>query len=593
MKRASPPKPLMAALLFGAMALLAGACSRPDAAGSAASAAAPAAPEPVPAPAGWLADVMVARPKLSWAKVRAAAGELAGLIPATPGALVVTAAGLGVEALPLVDEDLPVVGALADAVGAGPGGRSSAATGAPAAASAAAEVLGVIGVHVRSGSGLVAALTAGAQARFAAQPADSAGLVRLRRKGEPVVAGPTAVGAAIGVLDNYLLFGSSERALGALGPYVARTASRQPPAHEDLVIQVGEAALHGPIQERVERALGKLDPRRWLPALAAVADVKAVGATLRGVLADAKAARLALELDAAGARLGLELEPSSPEAGRRFAAGGLVTPAVLLDLPDDSLLGAAWSEAGEGRADRARSSARSVIAALGRDLPAEVGAELGEALAALSAGRGDRTVAGLRCTGEGLTGFVHGTVADAGKLSGGLDRLLGLRRRGAVAKLLAASGLRLQTAKLRMDGLAAPVTRLRLLPPRQAERTDAPEPIDVLLAVAQDRFVAAAGMSARETLGRIHKPDAQRSLGASPAFARLVESLGKEAWAAVLADPLATVACRAGRPRTTAAAPVLLAAGASGSAGDTKAWLRLDVSVAVIRAIVAQRDVLW
>ena len=79
-------------------------------------------------------------------------------------------------------------------------------------------------------------------------------------------------------------------------------------------------------------------------------------------------------------------------------------------------------------------------------------------------GRGDATVAGVRCTGAGITGFAYGTVADEDRMRRGIDGLAAFRKHGSIVSRLKKASLRLDASKRRLPDVPADVQRWRLTP---------------------------------------------------------------------------------------------------------------------------------
>src|SRR5512139_509852 len=136
--------------------------------------------EPIPAPAGLLADVFVPNPDEAWAKARVTVGGPALFLPSNASNLAVTLLGLPLAVSAEIDGNVPLVGALVERAG---GGRPRAA----------------IGIHVRDAGKIEGLLVKGENARFQLRVDEKTSITLLESKDGG------ARPLALGLLGNYLL----------------------------------------------------------------------------------------------------------------------------------------------------------------------------------------------------------------------------------------------------------------------------------------------------------------------------------------------------------------------------------------------------
>ncbi|HEU4405791.1 MAG TPA: hypothetical protein VFS43_10910 [Polyangiaceae bacterium] len=542
------------------------------------------APSPVPEPAGLLAEFVVPKPNGTWQKVRSLAGGPAQLLPQGFPLLVASLLGLPIKAAELIDSDVPLVGALA-VEGAG-------------------ERL-VAGVHVRDGARFVAALTEGAEARYAARP-DATPLLTLLEARPGAAPGP-----ALGVLGNYALVGREAEALRRLGPYVARTLpTRPPPEGDDLGLVAKRQGLAGALRgrleglwagvkaaleagERRERARhGGAAPTFAEPA-AALAKADAAVADLLGLLGDLDDVRAAVVLDERGVRARAALSPAGGggPAGRAFAAMAAGPASPLLELPGDVTLALLTRDSAEARRRDAGAQAKALSELFAGRLPEGDGRRVDEALALWAAGRGDWLAVGVNPAAGRRALYAASAVVDADALDRGVRRLLELPKVPAFAAPIAqwAGALRVgeATALEGAGGSLVRVERRPLAAGRGGARAPGggkegapaePERFEIAWAVGPARASFAAAADGRRALAALAAAPAAERLGNDSEVRRGVEALGGEVSFALLALPLRALGGAEGP-----AAPLLLAAGRSGPG----AWVRCEAAPLAARALVA------
>lgn len=575
---------LVAALVLGS-ALTLGACSsdkKPEDAGAATTTAAV-----VPAPAGLLANVVLATPEATWQKARLLAGGGALFLPPSLGGMLTTLLGLPIGIAAEIDGGIAVVGAIADegtqppALRAPQGLEVKLPKGSP-------PPLATIGVHVKDGGRFVDQLTKGEGARWTSHIHTASAITVLEPKD-----GRSDV--ALGVLDNYLLIARTAAALSSLGPYVARTLPSTRMPSDDLAIEAPEASLTGPLSERIKTAWESFKPKpdATPTAAGALLSVDRTFETFLTILGDAAEARLTVNLEQGIVRTRAELraKPSQGPARKLMVelASGDAKP--LLDLPADTLVAGLWREHAADRKAQAETRTDAILELLDRRAAPADRAALTAALSGLGAGRGDWVTMGLRFGGTGPSGFLRGAVADAGALTRAASDLTALAKRGVFRDWLDEAAISVATKKATLPNVGE-VERVRLVLNRKgAAKKGAPLPssspssIDLLYAIDKDLLLAATGLDASEAYTEIAKAKTGRLGGIDGARAG-VDGLGEGVAFALFAEPLRLIGSLEGHPGEGRSAPVFLAAGASPQAGTL--WLRLDTANAAVQELVGR-----
>jgi hypothetical protein len=498
-------------------------------------------PAPVAAPDGLLAELVVPTPAKLIADAREAAGE-AIFMQRTVGGMMAELLGFPIRMAEQVEEALPVVGA-------------------------ARKDGFAVAIRVRSGDRFVEQITRGEDGTFASEADGDFTWLTPR---------PTArrarVAATIAKHDDSVVVGSSRDAVRALAPYLTRTlAPREPPKLTRIDIRPG--------------ALVPLAAALRVPELPApwqnLVEPEALLSAAREIAGELGAGEATMELGKQALTVEARFAAHDGAAKKRFAARPAMSAAQLLDVPDDVVVSAAWSEDEKARVAEVDARAKSLSALLGDALPAAERKHLTKALLDLAKGRGDEAGIGLRCTGVGLTGFATGSVADEKLLKDGLSSALSVAKHQAVTDRLEKEGLSLETKKTRIEEVPMDLWRLRLSPAKESDNPR--EPIDMLGGAAGKKFLAAAGMETIDTLQRLHAQDPERLLRRAEPMRQAGERLGTRVWLALLADPQSLYACLQGQPSGTPAAPLALAVGPDGE----RVRVHLEVARSLLRVAAA------
>jgi hypothetical protein len=531
---------------------------------------------PLPAPAGHLADLYVANPSATWSKARSALGQPALFLPQSFGALATTLIGLPITQSAEIDEAVPVVGAFVR-VGRGP-------------------VQGAIGVHVKAGDRFVDQVTRGDGARFNATVDPVTHVTLLTDK-----IAPGNMRLSLGVLGNYLIVAPKPADLYAVGPYVVRTLGAASVPKDDVVLDVPEKALSGPILDEV-RALG--DEMKGVAL--SVLPVTGLLDTTSALLGDAQGARFALNLDGDALRGKGTLTPKAGGGpGSKIVeelAVGDVKP--LLELPDATTAGLLWRLSPATRAENAPKEADALAHLLGSDVSAEDKAAITAALRAEAAAHGDWQTVGVAFNGTGPTAVVRAPVTDPDQMRKALKQLVELAAIPSFKKTLAGLGGKLVTEKVVVENIAADVTRIRFqraddkdvsarVDPKKESKpktekvkaVETPKALDLLYFVDKDGLFAAAGYDPKDSLRALVKAPAGPNLGASAPIASALSPIGAEAACVLVADVLRINAMTTGAMAPATPAPVVLAAGRSGPPAHL--WGRIDVPVRVVQEVIA------
>jgi hypothetical protein len=562
-------------ICLGALAGAAG-CSRPT---PIEAAAVVEDLSPIPAPEGHLADLFLPAPDATWSKARALVGGPAAFFPQSFGALAATALKLPVAVAAEIDGAVPVIGA--------------------ALKKGAAPPQVAVGIHVKAGGRFLDQLTKGPEARFTARLDEASRITLVMSTSDTPGADP---GVVMGVLGNYLLIAPHAADLTAAGPYVVRTLSSRPAPNEDLVIEMPEAALSGPVLAEAQRSWA--NTRRDLEKLGTPSlQVTATVDSLLGVLGDSKQGRLTLELEAAAVHARLTMTPKSGEgaASRAFADMAVGDLAPLLDLPGRSLVGVQWREPATVRAAAIPAQAEAIARLLGAAAKAEDKEAILAALRAEDAVRGDWVAFGLSLDPTGPNAMVRAPLLDADRMSAALKQLLALGKLASVKAQIKEAALDVTTGKTVIENLPGDVQRVRFerRPAKDAKSKAAspaqeggiPTSIDLLYLVTKDALFGAAGYDPKEALRSLVNAPSGTSLGANPAIKAAVGGLGAEASFALVVDPLRLLAARAGKSAPAESAPVVVAIGKT--AAPNVMWGRIDVAAIVVQELVKHRGDLF
>ncbi len=385
-------------LLASALAFSAPSCAEKTA--PAEDAAAPLVElPPVPEPAGLAATFALSKPGETWGKLRDLGGGPARLLPQSFGLLVSTLLGLPPALAEAIDPDVMMTGAVV----ADDQGKTQAA----------------VAIHVRSGRELVAKLSAGADAPYGKKDDPASGLMVLEPK-----PGKAPTGVALGISGNYLVAARYAADLVQVGPYAARTLSKQPAPKSPLLVEVKKRALEGPLAKALREGwakkkaeLQKLDldnrqkhggktPDFGDPA-AALESLGGVVESIAAVLASSRGGRLGVEpfADHLQADLELDAEPSGP-AHDMIEVQVVGDAAPIAALPSSTPI-AVLSRTGEGARKNSAKSMEAGFANLFADrLSTADRDKLKGVLDKLAEGRGDFETYGVLLEG-GKGGVVY------------------------------------------------------------------------------------------------------------------------------------------------------------------------------------------
>ncbi|MEJ7734929.1 MAG: hypothetical protein WKG00_37795 [Polyangiaceae bacterium] len=519
---------------------------------------------PVPAPVTLAADVFLTSPEATWAKVRGLINAPAAFVPQSFGGLVASLLGFPITAVAEIDGGVPVLGAvLAPQEGTRP--------------------RGVLAIHVKEGTRFLELLTRGESARFATEVDLGSSITMVVQKGGS--GGPYAMG----VLGNYLLVAQTRVDLLEGGPYAARTLPTAPVPKEELVLQVGEAALDGPVRPWMAQGAKRLDE---LPAA-----LQQALAPVRGVLesaGDLSSARLAAAIGDASTRVQVTLVPRAGTRARAFVdeldVGDL---GPLLGLPADTLAAVVLRDAGKASDQALQAQVATIAGVLGMELPEKDRAQLSGALGELASVTGDWVSAGVSLGPTGPAGYFGAEVKDEARFWAAGGALGAFLDKGPGKALLAGHAMRAKGDKTKLENFAGDVGRIRIsrtegAPTAAAKDQGLPAAVDVLYTVRDGKLLAVASTDAPAALRRLASSGKLESSASAKAAA---ERLGGGMALTVFLEPLLMVASRAGRPGAGESAPVLFGYGREGDKGGPMS-VRVDASNLAVREAIKQRAVL-
>ncbi len=392
------------------------------------SAAVESSAAPVPAPAALVAELIVAKPDVTWTTVRDLVGFPATALPASSGLMLGTLLGWSGAVSGQFSGDVPLLGVLLED------------------AESDAQVAAVVGVHVRSGPELVATHTKGASAGYTSRRDDASGVTLL----EPVP-GKAPTDYSVGVVGNYLVVGLRQAHVVAAGPYLAKTLSKKPPPPEPIVVVVERPALSKNVarlldgawtayRTRLERQDAQNRARHGGRAPdfgdpgAALQAVEGVVARAKDVLGSADRARFVVTPSPGRVEATLTVEAATGgEAARAF--GEMVTgeAAPLLALPGRTLAAILTRSNAASREASASTLAKGLGGVLADRLEPASQAKVQQAATSLSSAHGDWTTYALLAEPALL---VRSPVADAKALDKAVKSLFGLLEVRAFAEPL-------------------------------------------------------------------------------------------------------------------------------------------------------------
>jgi hypothetical protein len=537
---------------------------------------------PVPAPEGLIGDLFLPTPDATWEKARAILGGPAAFLPQSSSALATTLLKLPITVAGEIDGSVPILGA--------------------AIKKGTASTFGVIGIHVRSGDRFIDQLTRGAEARFIAK-VDEASKIRLLTLSQ---AAPTEVPSfVLGVLGNYLLVAQKLDDLTAAGSYVARTLPTRTPPKEDIAFEIPEAALAGPVLESVRLS--------WAGIRNDVDDAKVPITPFAGTmntalaaLADAKQARLTLELESGGAhaRFTLTPKPGNGPASKAIAEMVVGDEKPLLDLPATTQVGILFRDAPAARAAEIPDEAAALAKLVGKDEGSAGDREaIAAALRAEAEARGEWVTIGLGLNPAGLGAMAKVAIADEEKMSKALKQFVELTKLPSAKARLKESSLAISASKVVVEDLPGDVQRIRFeridkddrakddkgkAAKPEASNALLPSAVDLLCLVTKNVLYGAVGSEPKESLRALVKAPEGANLGTIPAIKAMLDALGTEASFTLVGDVRRLVAARTGKSAPEEPAPVVLAIGKTGA--EARMFGRLDVSATTLQELVKHRN---
>jgi len=449
----------------------------------------------------------VASPVALYASLRAASGQEARL-PADPALVLGALWDLPLPVVGALVLDRPALGVLVEREGGG--------------------VAGIVACRVRSGQEVLHALAT------PASPAPKGDLAVFHGTGRSL----------LGVVDDWLLVSNDEPALRATGLYVARTLARRALGPEPVVLDVGSAALRGPLdralrvpwqqtRDRLLKLAADMQAAQGRPAdfgdpsaILAKADTNVTA--LLTTLANTDRLRLTVTPSEKELELVLELEPT-PGSGVEGAVLALAPVPIepILSLPAEAEL-----------AILTRLSARDLGLGEGA-LGAATDGMLGTSgsVTALAVLPGPGVVARYRVSSR--------TEAEKGLAE--LVRTVGAAPAGAA---FGPAFGKARTTTVSVPALRATARRVQLpwLRPAASKPAKPAELVDFLALVGSDDvFVAVTENDASGLITRVAEPPAAEQLGKDPELRAL---LSRHAGASTLMLANLGTIFRASRPAT-------------------------------------------
>ncbi len=339
---------------------------------------------PVPAPEGFLGDLVVPAPDVTWGKLQRGIGGAMALFPATTGALICALAGIDPSLGSEIDGASPVYAAFAQGH-----------------ADDHDDLAFAFAVKLVEPRRAQTVLVDAEGARYAAK--EEGGMTVLSPKGGASLR--TAIAIARG---GYLIVAGKAEDLLRLGPYVHRTVPTRVLPPSSALLEIPHLALAGTVKStllanwaafRTEKEQQDTEMRKAHGGRAPdFADPKAILAILDGLvqtrvalLADLERAKLAVDVGDADVKAELTLVPMSGDgpASQLVSSMHPGDARRVLDAPSDSLLAISTRGAAVDRAGTARDFEEALAKALGERLGAEDQKKVHTAVADWSKGRGD------------------------------------------------------------------------------------------------------------------------------------------------------------------------------------------------------------
>jgi hypothetical protein len=563
-----------------------GSCGAPSA-GPAEAAAPEAVEPPVPAPAGLLAEIVVRAPDTAWGKLQLGVSGAVALLPPTVGELAVAFAGIDGTAAQLVDGK----------------GTAYVVLGDGGAAEPLAWVVAFPVADARAASSMLFGnepLDAGDASAGRYVPKDAAGMRVLSSASRPT---SVTVALARGPHPRaWLVFASTEEALGRLGPYAVRTLPTKAPPPEPgaVVADVPSSALAGPLSAWLGARWGQT--RAWLEArdeeqrakhggrAPDFGDPRAIVEAFDGLITGriallraARGARVVLDVGDDEVHAELDLTPGTdPASVSQLAAMAPGDTVPLAALPSDAAVALLVRDGAASRGEDAASLEATLVKTLGGRLHEEDTRAVHAAVADWAHARGDWWTGALAWgTSDASRGlWLRTPSASADASLHAVREIVDLSHRRAFEDLLAAS-LHLSPAAVRSVD-APPVARASLAVFGQqiaggAGKPDGAGAPGIAWGVHEGTLLVAAGTSAPQLLSAEAAPP--RKLGDDPRSARALAALGQKATLVLFGEPLRLDPTR-GEPDSRA--PAVLAWGRKGD----DAWGRLELADVLLRELL-------
>jgi hypothetical protein len=508
---------------------------------------------PAPAPAGLVAEIVVAHPDRTWDTVRAKLRATTSLVPSSPAVFLGGALGLPLGVLEQLDFNIPIVGAVVEEQGA---------------------LAGAIAIHVKDGARVIRLMTTGSP-RFDKDGKPNAETIHL------VPQTPDPEGPSFAVSGNYLVIGRGKAVIDRTAPFLARTVAQRAMPNEDIVVTANQSALAGPISARLTQLWQNWKKAREADDVAmrqkhggsapdfgdpaeALADMDAKAGRFFAILGDFEEARLAVSIE-----LG---EPDTAERYRAFiglkprakgpAADEIATMAAadlapLMDLPSTTGIAFLTRDTAASRESSATSQMEAIAKVFGGRLAAADKTKIDSALRSFAKGRGDWLTGGIVAS-PSRAAVVRGAVSDASELDQSFFAMLDLLGVRAIAEPIAnwIGDLKLSgvdAAKTTGDGAPRVVHVTRRPPKVKLPRDKSDKPIetdafDVAWTIGKDTFIAAAGRDAKTMLAALDPSiEGAATLAKNAILKKTAARLGATVTFAVFAD-LARLGASTGVP---------------------------------------------
>lgn len=363
----------------------------------------------VPAPAHLVADVFIANPEQVYVDARRNFGGPLSMLPATFASGVVITLGLSATLLDQIDGKSPLFGVITD------DGKSPDF---------------VLGIKLQNGMRAVQLLTSGKGAKYTSKPPVS-GVIAL----EPT-ANATSQPVALAIAGDYLLAGRSARGLIASGGYVVGTLPKSPLAQRrsdndsQLLVQLNQASLHGPVSERLrqlwttfrndrEKEYQQQVDKAGRPAdfgepKEALSQLDQRAQAVISIIDSLKQATVSVGMNDAITHVSVKMvpQPGDGAAAKKFAELTTGDIAPLLALPRDTIAGVLFRDTAAQRLASGKQKAEDLLAMLGPRIKEPDKERVYETFKTWQAGRGDWLVAGLVHASSNLYGMVQGSTSD-------------------------------------------------------------------------------------------------------------------------------------------------------------------------------------